>query len=255
MPNDAMRAGNVVVGIWQNFPLPMISRLLGRMGWDWVIFDMQHGAGNFETAYECVHTLASAGATPLVRVSIGATSEVQRALDIGARGVVVPMVNSVEEARAMVQAAKYPPLGARSFGGDAAWHYGDSYPERANTETMLLVQIEHIDAVNQVEAIMALPGVDGCFVGPTDLALSMGLSRIGYEEVPAHRQAIARTVAACQAHGKLACCNTYSLEDFEEKVRLGYDCITFKSEADLFVSAGSELLESLRERTGGALPR
>lgn len=128
MPNDSRRAGSVVVGIWQNFPLPMISRLLGRMGWDWVIVDMQHGAANFETAYECVHTLVSSGTTPLVRVSIGATSEVQRALDIGARGVVVPMVNSVEEAQAMVQAAKYPPLGARSFGGDAAWHYGDSYP-------------------------------------------------------------------------------------------------------------------------------
>ena len=151
----------------------------------------------------------------------------------------------------MALAAKYPPLGERSFGGDSAWHYGDDYPERANQETMLLVQIEHIDAVEQVDEIMALPGVDGCFIGPTDLALSMGLPRQGYENTPEHGAAIARTLAACVAHGKLACCNTYSLADFDEKVQQGFDCITLRSDADLFVSSGTDLIEALRERTGG----
>ncbi len=116
---------------------------------------------------------------------------------------------------------------------------------------MLLVQIEHIDAVEQVDEIMALPGVDGCFIGPTDLALSMGLPRQGYENTPEHGAAIARTLAACVAHGKLACCNTYSLADFDEKVQQGFDCITLRSDADLFVSSGTDLIEALRERTGG----
>ncbi|HEX3728129.1 MAG TPA: aldolase/citrate lyase family protein, partial [Pirellulales bacterium] len=84
----------LIVGIWQQFPLPMVSRLLARMGWDWVILDMQHGCLSTETVYECIHTLRTAGTTPLVRTSVGAPSEVQRALDLGARGVVVPMVNS-----------------------------------------------------------------------------------------------------------------------------------------------------------------
>ncbi len=249
------REGDIIVGIWQQFPLPMVSRLLGRMGWDWVILDMQHGCLNAETVYECIHTLWAAGTTPLVRTSIGAPAEVQRALDLGARGVVVPMVNSVAEARAMASAAKYPPLGRRSFGGDAAWHYGDDYPERANDETMLLVQVEHITSVDHVEQIMAVPGVDGCFIGPTDLALSMGLARTGFEQVPAHRAAITRTLAACRNSGKLACSNTYSLSDVEEKIAAGFDCITFKSEADLFMSAGGQLLEQLRKRTGGAKSR
>jgi 4-hydroxy-2-oxoheptanedioate aldolase len=248
--NHHKRRDKLIVGIWQQFPLPMISRLLGRMGWDWVILDMQHGAATTETAYECMHTLHSAGATPLARTSIGAPAEVQRMLDLGARGVIVPMVNSVDQARAMAMAAKYPPLGTRSFGGDAAWHYGDDYPERANEETLLLVQVEHIDSVNCVEALMAVPGVDGCLIGPTDLALSMGLSRKDFENVPAHRAAIARTLAACHAHGKLACSNTYSLSEVEEKIAAGFDCITFKSEADLFVSSGRELLTQLRERAG-----
>ena len=238
------------IGIWQHLPLPMVSRYLGLMGWDWVILDMQHSCPNTETAYECMHTLRLTGATPILRTSVGAPSEVQRALDLGARGVVVPMVNSVDEARSVAQAAKYPPLGCRSMGSDAAWHYGEDYPERANEETLLLVQVEHIDSVNSVEAIMALPGVDGCFIGPTDLALSMGLPRTDYEHHPDHRAAIARTLAACHAHDKLACSNTYSMADAQAKISQGFDCITFKSEADLFMSAGGKLLAELRELAG-----
>jgi 4-hydroxy-2-oxoheptanedioate aldolase len=241
---------NVLLGIWQQFPLPMVSRLLGRMGWDWVILDMQHGSPNTETAYECMHTLHAAGTRPLLRTSVGVPSEVQRALDLGALGVVVPMVNSAAEAQAVARAAKYPPLGCRSVGGDAPWHYGDDYYERANDDTLLLVQVEHIDAVNQVELMMAIDGVDGCFIGPTDLALSMDLPRTDYERDPDHRSAIARTLAACRTHGKLACCNTYSMSDAEAKIAQGFDCITFKSEADLFVSAGASLLSQLRERAG-----
>ncbi len=245
---------SLILGIWQQFPLPMISRLLGLMGWDWVILDMQHGSPNTESAYECMHTLHAAGARPLLRTSVDVPSEVQRALDLGALGVVVPMVNSLDAAQAMAQAAKYPPLGCRSVGSDVTWHYGDDYYERANQETLLLVQIEHIDAVNQVEQIMAVPGVDGCFIGPTDLALSMGLPRTGYEADPEHLAAIARTLAASHSHGKLACCNTYSMNDAEAKIAAGFDCITFKSEADLFVSAGTSLLADLRTRAPAKHP-
>src|SRR5262245_24189822 len=128
MPDPKPRASSPpYVGIWQQFPLPMVSRLLGRMGWDWVVLDGQHGSLGPETIYECVHTLADAGTTPIVRTSIGAPAEVQRALDLGAKGVVVPMVNSPAEAQALAAAAKYPPLGQRSFGGDAHWHYGDGW--------------------------------------------------------------------------------------------------------------------------------
>ncbi len=245
------KSRGTIVGIWQNIPSPMISRYLGLMGWQWVILDMQHGCPNTETAYECMHVLRTAGARPILRTSVGAPSEVQRALDLGAGGVVVPMVNSAAEAREMARAAKYPPLGCRSMGGDAAWHYGDDYPERANQETLLLVQVEHIDSVREVDEIMATPGVDGCFIGPTDLALSMGLPRLDYEHHPDHRAAMSRTLAACHTHGKLACCNTYSLDDAQAKIADGFDVITFKSEADLFMSAGKALFAQLRDRAVG----
>jgi 2-keto-3-deoxy-L-rhamnonate aldolase RhmA len=236
-----------VVGIWQYLPSPMVSRHLALMGWDWVILDMQHCSFTTETVYECIHVLRAGGVKPLVRVGIGNPFEVQRALDLGAGGVIVPMVNAPEEAKAMAAAAKYPPLGVRSVGGDAAFHDGDDYVDRANAETLLLVQVEHIDAVNRVEEIMDIPGMDGVFLGPTDLALSMGLSHRGYASDPAHRAAIQRTLDAGNARGKLVGCNTYSLEDAAAKLAQGFLCITQQSDLDLFMRSGTALLGHLRE--------
>jgi 4-hydroxy-2-oxoheptanedioate aldolase len=246
MGTSPKKTRHPILGIWQHIPLPMISRYLGLMGWEWVILDMQHSAASSETAYECMHVLRTAGAKPLVRTGVGQPGEIERALDLGAMGVIVPMVNSAAEAQRAAQAAKYPPLGRRSMGSDATWHQGSGFPERANEETLLLVQIEHIDAVREVEAIMATPGVDGCFLGPTDLALSLGLPRVGFESDPRHQAAIARTLEACQAAGKLACSNTYSLAEAAAKLAQGFDAITFMSEADLLMSAGRELLGTLR---------
>src|SRR5262245_44508642 len=228
---------NTILGLWQQFPIPMVSRYLAQMGWEFVILDMQHGCFNFQTAYECIHSIRTAGVEPWVRVSIGSCIEVQKMLDLGAQGIVVPMVNSLKQARELAQAAKYPPLGNRSIGGDFRYTYGDNYPDEANSFTKLLIQVEHINSVEVVEEIMALEGVDGCFVGPTDLALSMGLPRIGFENNPAHRSAIQRTVDACSSSKKLACCNCYSLDEAEEKSIQGYQYITLKSDADHFMAA------------------
>jgi 4-hydroxy-2-oxoheptanedioate aldolase len=182
-----------------------------------------------------------------VRTAIGMPAEVEKALDLGAGGVVVPMVNRVETARALAQVAKYPPLGGRSLGGDNFLHYGGDYPEKANEDTLLLVQMEHIEGVNNIEEILALPGVDGCFVGPVDLALSMGMDRHTYEQHPDHRAAMKRIVAATLAAGKLPCCNTYSPEDFAAKQEAGFRVITLRSDMDLLVGGGQDLLGKLQK--------
>jgi 4-hydroxy-2-oxoheptanedioate aldolase len=244
----------IIFGIWQQIPIPMISRFLAQMGWDWIILDLQHGCFSWETAYECIHTVRAAGRRPLVRVGIGQTSEVQKAFDLGAGGVIVPMVNSREESERMAAAAKYPPLGDRSIGGDPHYHYGLDYADRANETTLLLLQIEHIQAVDNVEAILDLPGVDGCFVGPTDLALSMGLPRVGFEKIAEHRRAIDRIVDVCRRLNKLACTNTYGIGEAADKITQGYQCITLRSDADLFVDSARGLLKSLRVSTEQPVP-
>jgi 4-hydroxy-2-oxoheptanedioate aldolase len=241
----------IVLGIWQQLPTPTVSRYLAEVGWDWIILDLQHGSMSHETAYECIHTIRAEGSKPFVRVPIGSYSAIENFLDLGAQGIVLPMVESPEEAKRAAHAAKYPPLGGRSKGGDAQYHYGEDYFERANHETLLLVQVEHINAVRAVEDIMSVKGVDGCFVGPTDLALSMGLPRTGFENDPKHRAAIQRTLDACRAFGKIPACNTYCLDEALEKARQGYECITLESEVDLFIGAARGLLAGLRGKLEG----
>jgi 4-hydroxy-2-oxoheptanedioate aldolase len=240
--------------IWQQFPIPMVSRYLAQMGWDWIILDMQHGPMSAENAYECIHTIRAAGSKPLVRVPIGGYSDIQKHLDLGAQGIVVPMVNSLDEAKNAVMAAKYPTLGGRSVGGDAKYHYGRDYPLKANRETLLLVQIEHIDAVCRVEEIMSVQGVDGCFIGPADLAFSMGLSGTDFENAPELQAAIQRTLIACEQAGKISGCHTYSLLDAKAKADQGCQCISLQVDIALFVGAAQELLASLRSQVKG-VPR
>ena len=234
------------LGIFQSIPNPMISRYLAQLGWQWIIIDMQHGSFNFETVYECIHVIRTAGSRPFVRVSVGGFSEINRALDVGAAGVIVPMTNSREDAIRSAAAAKYPPRGERSIGGDPWYHYGSEYPRTANKDTLLFVQMEHIKAADCIDEMLAVDGVDGCYVGPTDLGLSLGLPHDDFESNPDHIAAISRTVEACRRHKKIASVNTYSLQDAKVKASQGFEWITLRSDVDLFVDSARRQIADLR---------
>lgn len=244
---------NFRLGIFQSFPSPMVSRYLAQLGWEWIIIDLQHGSFNFETAYECIHVIRAAGSLPFVRVSVGGFSEINRALDLGAVGVVVPMTNSCQDAARAAAAAKYPPRGQRSIGGDPWHHYGANYPRTANDDTLLFVQMEHINAANCIEDMLAIDGVDGCYVGPTDLGLSLGLAHDNFESHPRHIAAIARTVEACRRHKKIAAINTYSLSDARAKASQGFEWITLRSDVDLFIDSARQQIADLRAAVNSEL--
>jgi 2-keto-3-deoxy-L-rhamnonate aldolase RhmA len=238
----------ILLGMFQQLPVPAISRYLALQGWDWLILDMQHGSFDYSTAYECSHVARHSGSKPIVRVPIGGYSAIQRVLDLGAHGVVVPMVNSREEAEQAAQAAKYPPLGAHSRGGDAWYHFGNNYTEVANRTTLLLVQIEHIKAVALAEKILAVDGVDGFLMGQVDLALSMGLSDKHFSENREHQAAIQHTVEVCNSLGKLACYNAFSETEAQERVRQGFRVITYQSDVDIFCESGRARHDALRRK-------
>lgn len=240
-------------GLFQQIPIPAISRYLGQQGWDWIVLDMQHGCMDLTTAYECIHTIRTTGASPIVRVSIGGYSEIQKLLDLGAAGIVVPMVNSRAEAELAAQAAKYPPLGSRSVGGDAWYHYGNDYVQRANKETLLLVQIEHIQAVNSVEQILSVPGVDGCFMGQVDLAMSMGLPFRNFKDNSDLRAAIQHSIDTCRSLGKLACYNAFSVSEAREREGQGFRCVTFRSDVDIFTDATQRILDEIGQHSRTSL--
>src|SRR2546427_332453 len=173
----ALKAGQPSVGTWLSLGSITAARFMAHTGFAWLTVDIEHSLVDWETATHMFASIADAGCIALARVPSGRHDHIKRALDNGAHGIVVPMVNSREEALAAVAAAKYPPVGNRSVGGSVhALNFGttaNDYFAHANEEILVVLQCEHIQAVETAEAIFAVPGIDAIFVGPNDLAASM----------------------------------------------------------------------------------
>jgi 4-hydroxy-2-oxoheptanedioate aldolase len=173
-----LKRGEPSFGTWLALPDPVAARLMSGIGFDWLTCDMEHSGYNFETVSNSFMATTAGGAAPLVRVPWNTGENIKRVLDLGAWGVVVPMVNSRAECEAAVQHTRYHPIGNRSVGGQLhAPSFGTdpaTYFEKANDEILLIVMIEHVEGVKNLDAILSVPGIDGVFIGPNDLHKSMG---------------------------------------------------------------------------------
>src|SRR5947209_10409413 len=174
---QALRAGQAQVGTWLSLGSITAARFLARAGFAYCTVDLEHTLVDWETATHMFASIADAGCTALARVPANRHDHIKRVLDNGAMGIVVPMVNSREEAEYAVAAAHYPPRGNRSVGGAAhALNFGCSasdYYAHVDEELLVVLQCEHIKAVQDADAIFSVPGIDAIFVGPNDLAASM----------------------------------------------------------------------------------
>lgn len=174
-----IKAGQVAVGTFLNINHPRLVELCGYTGYDFVIVDAEHGPADYEIVEDLVRAAEVTGITPLCRIAQNVRQVILRYLDEGVMGAQIPMVNTKEDAQAVVQAVKYYPEGIRGLASVRAARYGvmESFPEyvkQANEELMVIVQVETMQAVNNLEEILSVPGIDVVFVGPTDLAASMG---------------------------------------------------------------------------------
>ncbi|MHB1415972.1 MAG: HpcH/HpaI aldolase family protein, partial [Chloroflexota bacterium] len=181
LTKEKIKAGQVVVGTFMNVNHPRIIELCGYTGYDFIIIDAEHGPADYEPVEDLIRAAELTGITPLVRIAQNVQQVILRYLDLGAMGAQIPMVNTKAEAEAVVRACKYPPEGARGLAGVRAAHYGvmESFPEyvkQANQEMLVIVQVETVQAVSNLKEILSVPGIDIVFVGPTDLASSMGYS-------------------------------------------------------------------------------
>jgi 4-hydroxy-2-oxoheptanedioate aldolase len=174
---EKLRRGKPTFGTWLSLGNLHATRVLARSGFDWLTLDMEHAAIDWSQAAMLFAAVADAGCVPLCRVPEGEHGPIKRALDAGAWGIVAPMVDTPEQAKAIIAAAKYPPVGNRSVGGgmhalNFAASAGD-YFERANDEILVVLQTESPRGIENAEAIYSLPGCDAIFVGPTDLSFNM----------------------------------------------------------------------------------
>lgn len=208
MKNKLRRAlleRQVTLGSWIQIGHPASAEVLARAGFDWVCVDLEHGAIDLAATTDIFRALAGFDCVPVARLPLNDPIWIHRTLDAGARGLIIPMVKTAAEAEAAVREAKYPPLGARGFGYSRANLYGadfDDYIASANEEIAMVMQIEHKDAIANLDGILRVAGVDGVFIGPLDLSGSMGIT--GQLEHPQMVAALDKYRAACLAHQKSA---------------------------------------------------
>ncbi len=225
---EAAAAGRPSFGSWISIADSVAVEVLGKAGFDWVILDCQHGAVTMDDALHLLQALDLNGTPGLVRVGWNDPMQIMRALDLGAAGVIVPMVSTPEQARIAAQATRYPPRGIRSF-GPVRNYYAASGEKR---EPLCFVMIETAEALENLDAITATPGVDGLFVGPVDLALSLGLgpALVMPEQVLA---AIDDVIATAKQHGKISGVATLGAANAEALVRKGMQFLTISSDIGL----------------------
>lgn len=165
---------DVAFGFALGLGSPRAAEVIAHSGIDFVLIDTQHGSFGPDSTIATLQAVSSGSAVPMARVARNDYTMIGRLLDEGVLGVVVPMVDTVDDAKAAADACRFPPIGTRSWGWGRAAHYGDDYPEAVNDEVFVAVQIESALAVENAEAILSVPGVDGCWIGPGDLSLSLG---------------------------------------------------------------------------------
>ncbi len=230
-----MLRGEASIGAEAGLGSILSAEMISRVGFDYVVVDMQHGAWTEESAHNAFRAIALGPALPMARVRRNDFGLIGRLLDIGAMGIIAPMVNSVEEAEAVANAARYPPLGGRSNGNFGTGFLGDDYQEHANEEIFVAVQIESAPAVEYAEGILAVEGIDGCWIGPGDLSASMGTTP-GTDE---HTAAIRSVIAACRKTGKVPGISLGSVELANFWISEGCQFVTCGDDGS-WMTAGAE---------------
>ena len=223
-----MLEGKPAIGGAVGLGSPLSAEILSLAGFDFVLVDNQHGFWEDNSTMLAFRSTCLGPAVPMARVQQNDFYAIGRLLDRGALGIVVPMVNSVEEAKAAAFAARYPPRGGRSVGAFGVGFYGSDYLSRINDEVFLAIQIESVRAVNHAEEMLAVDGVDGCWIGPADLANSMGVDLSTPEGAAAHEAAILRVLEACRKTNKIP--GIAGGEDAQRWIKHGF----------LFVTAGGD---------------
>lgn len=203
---QAIARGERQVGLWLGLATPYAAELCAGSGFDWLVIDGEHAPNDLRTMLATLQAVAPYPTHPVVRLPQGDAALIKQVLEIGATTLLVPMVESAAMARALVSAMRYPPQGIRGVGSGLArssrWNRYENYLHAANETTCLLAQVETADALAQVDDIAAVDGVDGVFIGPADLAASMGY--LGQATHPEVRKAIEDGIARIRRAGKAA---------------------------------------------------
>jgi 4-hydroxy-2-oxoheptanedioate aldolase len=240
-----MLEGKPAFGFGMGLGSPLVAEILADSGIDFLLLDRQHGSWGDDSTIAALLAMHGGSAIPMARVARNDYTLIGRLLDEGMLGIVVPMVHTPDLAQAAADACRLPPVGSRSWGWGRARAYGDDYPEQIDEQLFVAVQIESIQAVENAEAIMATPGIDGCWLGPSDLALSMGISPRDMFQREEHARAVEQVLQACRNTGKIAGFACSSPEQALEKAAQGFQFLTTTSDAGMILGGAAAAIRVL----------
>jgi len=239
-----MQNGQPTVGIWVGLGSVNATEALAQMGFEWFIVCTQHGAWTDETLVQALRVIDPTPTIPIIRVRGNEYSAIGWALDAGAMGIMVPMVNCAEEAQRAVRATYYPPLGSRSFGGSRIWWLDkfSNVREESNEKILLMVQIETAEAVEHADEIAAVEGVDCLFIGPADLSISLAAPR-GSDE---HEEAVQHVLEVGKEQGVIVGYDCSSLEEIAVRAQQGFLFLSYRSDIAFILDGGREHAAALK---------
>jgi 4-hydroxy-2-oxoheptanedioate aldolase len=247
-----INAGECLFVAWVGVNDPVVAELLAREGYDAVVLDMQHGAIDVAGAMRGIGASALAGKPAIVRVPIGDFSTASRVIDAGAAGVIAPMINSAADARRFAGFMKFPPLGQRSWGPRAALSLsgliGPAYLHSANPITLAIAMVETREALAALDDILATPGIDGVFVGPSDLSIALSEGATVDPHGADVDAQLTHVVARAKAHGKFAAVFCFDGRSARDKAERGFQLASVSTDQLLLRSAARTELAAARLR-------
>jgi 4-hydroxy-2-oxoheptanedioate aldolase len=240
--------GKTVLNGWSVLPGAFVAEIMGSLGWDVLTIDAQHGIIGYSDMVAMLQAISRFDLTPMVRLAGNDPVLIGQALDAGAMGVICPLVNSAEEAGRFVSACRYPPYGYRSSGATRAMIYaGFDYGAHANAEILKFAMIETSEALDRVEEIAAVEGLDGLYVGPSDLSLALGGSQ-GFDKAePAMIDAYEKIVSACRRNGLTAGIHTASPAFASRMAEMGFRFITLVGDLNFLLAGRSVVTEARKQ--------
>ena len=246
---DKLKRGELSFGSWITIGNPIIAEVMAVSGFEWLTIDMEHSAITLKDAQDLIRTIELSGSVPLVRVGEKNPNLIKRVMDAGAHGIIVPMVNNKEDADLAVRSVRYPPEGIRGVGLARAQQYGfgfEIYKEKLISNSILIVQIEHIDAVNNLEEILKVEGVDVIIVGPYDISGSLG--RPGDFENAEFKDCVSKIMKLCKKFNKPAGFHVIppDFKEIRKYIKLGYRFIAISLDTIFLGTLCKDVLDELK---------
>ncbi len=248
------RGGTVING-WCSIPSSFSTEIMSHQGFDSITIDMQHGLVDYQVAVTMLQAISTTTVIPLTRVPWNDPARLMKIVDAGSYRVICPMINTPEDAELLVRACKYPPQGFRSFGpirtkysSGGAIHGGGDYHNYANEETLVIPQIETREAIRNLDKILAIPGIGGIYIGPSDLAMALGKEPRKGQSDPEFIEARQEILNKAKQHGIPAGIHTNSVDVAVEMIKEGFQLVSLQSDDRFLMSRAKQEVEEVKNK-------